>query len=80
MCLGIPGRITSMREDGALLMGIVDFGGATREVCLSYVESEAGVGDYVIVHAGFAIAAIDEDEARSTLELLSGLSNTVDGL
>jgi len=78
MCIGVPGRITSIKKDGALLMGVVDFGGATREVCLSYVEGDAGIGDYVVVHAGFAISAVDEDEARRTLELLTGLSGTVD--
>jgi len=76
MCLGIPGRITGIRKDGALLMGIVDFGGATREVCLSYVDGDAGIGDYVIVHAGFAISTVDEDEARRTLEILAELGET----
>jgi hydrogenase expression/formation protein HypC len=50
-------------------MGKVDFGGITREVCLAYVP-DAGVGDFVIVHAGFAISQIDETEALETLELL----------
>jgi hydrogenase expression/formation protein HypC len=50
-------------------MGKVDFGGITREVCLAYVP-EAGVGDYVIVHAGFAISRVDETEAHETLALL----------
>jgi len=76
MCLGVPSRIISMRQDGDLLMGVVDFGGATREVCLSYVEGDAGIGDYVVVHAGFAISTVDEDEARKTLELLAGLGET----
>lgn len=76
MCLGVPGRITSMKQDGDLLMGVVDFGGATREVCLSYVHGDAGIGDYVIVHAGFAISTVDEDEARRTLEILAGLGET----
>jgi len=78
MCLGVPGRIASMKTDGTLLMGVVDFGGATREVCLSYVEGDAGIGDYVLVHAGFAISTIDEDEAHRTLELLAGLSESAD--
>jgi hydrogenase expression/formation protein HypC len=50
-------------------MGRVDFGGVTREVCLAYVP-EAGVGDYVIVHIGFAISQLDEDEAQETIRLL----------
>lgn len=70
MCLGVPGRITEVREDGLMRMGKVDFGGVTREVCLSYVP-EAEVDDYVIVHAGFAISQVDETEANRTLALLA---------
>lgn len=80
MCLGVPGRITDMRRDGSLTMGAVDFGGATREVCLSYVEGEAGIGDFVIVHAGFAISVLDEQEAQRTLDLLSELDLPVDAV
>lgn len=70
MCLGIPGRITEITEDDAMPMGIVDFGGVKRETCLAYVADEVSVGDYVIVHVGFAISKLDEDEARRTFELL----------
>jgi len=71
MCLGVPARIVEIEEDGGLLrMGKVDFGGVTREVCLAYVP-EAQVGDYVIVHVGFAISRLDEQEAQETLQLLS---------
>ena len=69
MCLGIPGRIESVEGEDLLRLGVVDFGGVTREVCLSCVP-EAGVGDYVIVHVGFAISTIDEEEAHATLEAL----------
>jgi hydrogenase expression/formation protein HypC len=69
MCLGIPGRIIETDDGGLMRMGKVDFGGVTREVCLAYVP-EAQVGDYVIVHIGFAISQLDEDEARETFELL----------
>ena len=69
MCLGIPGKITQVRDEEHLRMGRVDFGGATRDVCLSYVP-EAGIGDYVIVHVGFAINRLDEEEAQATLQLL----------
>jgi hydrogenase expression/formation protein HypC len=69
MCLGVPGRITDIDEKAVLRMGTVDFEGVTREVCLTCVP-EAGVGDYVIVHVGFAISQLDEAEARSTLALL----------
>lgn len=69
MCLGIPGKITEIYETGGLKMGKVDFGGVIRETCLAYVP-EARVGDYTIVHVGFALNLIDEAEAQKTLELL----------
>jgi hydrogenase expression/formation protein HypC len=69
MCLGIPGRIIETDDGGLMRMGKVDFGGVTREVCLAYVP-EAQVGDYVIVHIGFAISQLDEAEAQETLDLL----------
>jgi hydrogenase expression/formation protein HypC len=69
MCLAIPGRIVEVNEDGLMRMGRVDFGGVTREVCLAYVP-EARIGDYVIVHVGFAISQLDEDEAQETIRLL----------
>jgi hydrogenase expression/formation protein HypC len=70
MCLAIPGKITAIADDGGLLrMGTVDFGGVTREVCLAYVP-DAMVGTYVIVHVGFAISQLDEEEAQETLRLL----------
>lgn len=74
MCLGIPGRIVERREAEGLATGIVDFGGVRREVCLAYVDEEADVGDYVIVHVGFAISTIDEAEARRTFEALREMS------
>jgi hydrogenase expression/formation protein HypC len=70
MCLGIPGRIVEIREAEGLPMGTVDFGGARREVCLAYVTNEAQVGDYVIVHVGFAISMVDAVEAARTFRLL----------
>lgn len=70
MCLGIPGRIIEIREDAGLPMGTVDFGGVRREVCLAYVADEVSVGDYAIVHVGFAISRVDEEEARRTYEVL----------
>ena len=70
MCLGIPAKIIELGEAGATLpMGRVDFGGAIREVCLAYVP-EAVVGDYVVVHVGFAISLIDEEEAQQTFSLM----------
>lgn len=69
MCLGIPGRIVKVGPEGLMRMGKVDFGGVAREVCLAYVP-EAQVGDYVIVHVGFAISQLDEVEAQETLKLM----------
>jgi hydrogenase expression/formation protein HypC len=66
MCLAIPGRVTELRESGGVAMARVDFGGVAREACMVYLP-EAKVGDYVLVHAGFAISAVDEQEARQTL-------------
>jgi hydrogenase expression/formation protein HypC len=74
MCLGIPGRILDSRDDRGLLMGTVDFGGVQREICLAYVADDAMPGDYVIVHAGFAITRIDEAEAKRTFEALKEMS------
>jgi len=70
MCLGIPGRIVEVGPEGLMRMGKVDFGGIVREVCLAYVP-EAQLGDYVIVHAGFAISQLDEEEAQETLKLMT---------
>ncbi len=70
MCLGIPGQIVEIRETEGLPMGVVDFGGARREVCLAFVADRARVGDYAVVHVGFAISLVDEVEARRTFALL----------
>jgi hydrogenase expression/formation protein HypC len=69
MCLGVPGRVTSVVEEQGLLMGDVDFGDLKRKVCLAYVP-DAAVGDYVVVHAGFAISRVDAAVAIHTLELV----------
>lgn len=74
MCLGIPGRIVEIRGDAALPTGTVDFGGVRREVCLAYVADEIEVGDYAIVHVGFAISKVDEEEARRTFQVLREMS------
>ena len=71
MCLAIPGKIVDLsHETGIERCGKVDFGGILKKVNLSYVP-EAGIGDYVIVHVGFAISRIDEREARKVFEYLS---------
>lgn len=72
MCLGIPGKIIEIYETEGLRMGKIDFGGATREVCLSYIP-EAVVGDYAIIHVGFAINLLSEQEAQETLKTLQEL-------
>ena len=69
MCLGVPAKIIEMYEKDGLQMARVDFGGVTREACLAYVP-EAKVGDYCLVHVGFALNLISEEEARETMELL----------
>jgi len=74
MCLGIPGQVVERRDDRGLPMGVVDFGGVRRECCLAYVSDDVVVGDYVIVHVGFAISRVDECEARRTYAVLKELS------
>ncbi|HXP62909.1 MAG TPA: HypC/HybG/HupF family hydrogenase formation chaperone [Dongiaceae bacterium] len=70
MCLAIPGKITSISGDDELFrMGKIDFGGIEKEASLAYVP-EAKVGDYVIVHVGFAISRLDEEEANQVFEYL----------
>ncbi len=63
MCLGIPGRLVEVYQRDGLPMGKVDFGGIVKETCLAYTP-EAEVGQYVIVHVGFAISQVDEAEAQ----------------
>jgi hydrogenase expression/formation protein HypC len=69
MCLGVPGRIVDIYEANGLSMGRIDFGGTVREACLAYVP-EATVGDYTVIHVGFAISLLSEEEAHATLEML----------
>ena len=73
MCLGVPGKIVEIYETGGLQMGKIDFGGVTREACLAYVP-EAQIGDYTLIHVGFALHIISEEEANETLELLRQLA------
>jgi len=70
MCLGVPGKIIEIYEGNGLRMGKVDFEGVTREVCLVYVP-EAEPGDYAIIHVGFGLSILDEQEALETLKLLN---------
>jgi hydrogenase expression/formation protein HypC len=66
MCLAVPGRVLSIAEVDGTPMADVDFGGVRKNVCLQYVP-DAAVGDYVVVHVGFAIQRLDEESARQTL-------------
>lgn len=74
MCLGVPGKIVEIYEAGGLKMGKVDFGGVKREACLAYVP-EAEVGDYTVIHVGFAISQLSEEEALETLKLLNEIAD-----
>ena len=74
MCLAVPGKILEIYETNGLLMGRIDFGGVVREACLTYIP-EAKVGDYTIIHVGFALNLIDEKEAMETIALLEEISN-----
>ena len=70
MCLGIPGQVKEIYAAGCVRMGVVDFAGITKEICLAYVP-EIEVGDYTIVHVGFAITQLDESSAQETLRLFA---------
>ncbi|MGA2117303.1 MAG: HypC/HybG/HupF family hydrogenase formation chaperone [Bryobacteraceae bacterium] len=72
MCLAVPGRVEEIYEGFGSRMAKVDFGGVVKEVCLAYVP-EIAVGDYTIVHVGFAISRIDEAQARETLDMFRQL-------
>ncbi len=72
MCLGVPGRIEELWDTGGTQMARVDFGGVRKEVCLAYLP-DLQVGDYAIVHVGFAISQVDEASAHETLRLFQEL-------
>jgi len=72
MCLAIPGKILNSDVSNGVRVGRVQFGGITREACLDFVP-EASVGDYVIVHVGFAISVVDREEAERSYELLQSM-------
>jgi hydrogenase expression/formation protein HypC len=74
MCLGVPGKIIEVYEADGLKMGKVDFGGVTREACLEYVP-DVEIGDYTVIHVGFAISKISETEAQETLAILREISD-----
>jgi hydrogenase expression/formation protein HypC len=73
MCLGVPGKVVEIALRDELPMGKVDFGGVKKEVCLAYTP-EAQVGQYVLVHVGFALSVIDEAEAQEIFSYLSQIA------
>jgi hydrogenase expression/formation protein HypC len=79
MCLGVPGKVVEMIGESPLGMPMakVSFGGIIKEACLAYVP-EVQVGDYVIVHAGFALSVIDEEEAMEVFEILKQMQDLAD--
>jgi hydrogenase expression/formation protein HypC len=72
MCLAIPGRVVETFDRAGMQMARVQFGGVTREACLEYVP-ETKVGEYVLVHVGFALSRVDEEEAHRTYQALRDL-------
>ena len=74
MCLSIPSKVEEIYKDGSLSMGKVDFGGVLKEVCLDYVP-EVKAGQYVLIHVGFAISVLDEEEAQETLGILREMAS-----
>ncbi|HUT88608.1 MAG TPA: HypC/HybG/HupF family hydrogenase formation chaperone [Thermoguttaceae bacterium] len=77
MCLGIPGKLVEVYEQDGLPMGKVEFGGIVRETCLAYTP-EAEVGEYVIVHVGFAISRLDEAEAQEVFAYLDAIGEAAE--
>ena len=69
MCLGVPGKIIEIYEKEGLRMAKVDFSGVTREACIEHVP-EAEIGNYAIIHVGFAISLLSEEEAQESIDLL----------
>ena len=74
MCLGVPGKVTELFEEDDVRMGTVDFGGITRKACLEYAP-EVEVGSFVVIHVGFAISVVDEEEAARSYALLAEMDN-----
>ena len=78
MCLGVPGKVLTVEENAqGMAMGTVSFAGVNKEICLAYVP-EAKPGEYVIVHAGFAISIVNQQEAEETFEILRRMGELAD--
>ncbi len=78
MCLAIPGKVVEIYEEAGLSMGRLDYGGVINKACLAYLP-EVKVGDYAIVHAGFAISILDEEEALKSIETWDELLSITEG-
>ncbi|UCG61127.1 MAG: HypC/HybG/HupF family hydrogenase formation chaperone [Candidatus Zixiibacteriota bacterium] len=74
MCLAIPGKVIEITEENGIQMGRIDYAGTVNTACLAYVP-EVKIGQYVIVHAGFALSIVDEEEAKKTLELFGEIAD-----
>jgi hydrogenase expression/formation protein HypC len=74
MCLAVPGKIIEIYDTQGVKMGKIDFGGVVREACLEYVP-EAQIGEYAVVHVGFALNIVSESEAQETLKLLKEIED-----
>jgi hydrogenase expression/formation protein HypC len=79
MCLGIPGKVTTLYEANGMKMGKIDFGGVIKEACLEYLP-DIQIGDYTIVHVGFGISQLNEEEAQETLQILREMDMLADEL
>jgi hydrogenase expression/formation protein HypC len=74
MCLAIPGKVLEIKSNTSPLMGIVSFGGIKKEICLDWIE-DVKIGEYVIVHVGFALSKMNEEEAMETLKMIEDMEN-----
>jgi hydrogenase expression/formation protein HypC len=79
MCLAIPGKVIEIQTSVEPMMGKVSFGGIVKQVCLDWVPDVA-VGEYVIVHVGFAISKVNEEEALETIKMILSMEGTIDEL
>lgn len=79
MCLGIPGKVIEIYQTGDMKMGKVDFGGVVKEACLEFIP-DIEIGEYTIIHVGFGISKLDEEEAQRTLEMLREMEMLADEL
>ncbi len=77
MCLAVPGKIVSIDESAALKMAKVNFGGVGKDVCLEWLP-DAQIGDYVLVHVGFALSKVDEKEAEETIRMLHEMGELIE--